>query len=166
MVNPPVLIQRKPGPAFLTPNKEPKPFLVYTGSESRSSVPFPCGTVTSASLLNKRNYLGSPGWLSCLTLPAAWGMILDPRMESQVGSLYGACFSLSLCLCLSLSLSLSLSVCLSWLNKQNLLKKIIYLTFLHTWSLQNSQSVIEHSYFMTVYLLAQGFKILFFYKKI
>ena len=85
---------------------------------------FPCGTVTSATLLNKRNYLGSPVWLSCLTLPAAWGMILEPRMESQVGSLHGVCFSLSLCLCLSLSLSLSLCVCVcvcvSWINKQNL----------------------------------------------
>ena len=161
MLNPPVLIQRKPGPALLTPKEEPKPFLVYTGSESRSSVPFPCGTVTSASLLNKRNYLGSPGWLSCLTLPAAWGMILETQdgVPSRVPA-----WSLLLPLPVSLPLS---SLSISRINKQNLKKKKRnYLTFLHTGSLQNSQSVIEHSYFMTVYLLAQGFKILFFYKKI
>ena len=61
VVNLLVLIQSNPDPALLTSKEEPKPFVVYTGSESRSSAPSPCGTVTSASLLNKETIWAAPG---------------------------------------------------------------------------------------------------------
>ena len=55
---------------------------------------------------NQESMLGDPrvaqGFSTCLQ-PRVWSW--SPRIESHIGSLYGACLSLCLCLCVSLSVS-------------------------------------------------------------